>query len=236
MAGWRSAFVVAGLFSAAVLLAQFVLLPSLPVERGVDFRTLPALFSIPMARVGLVATVLLITGHFAAYTYLRPLLEQTPDMDKNLIAALLLVYGVGGFVGNFIGEAAIRRSLNGTLSWTAIAIGIALAATPFLVDGPLSAFALVAVWGAAFGAVPLCLQTWMMRATAGSIEGGLALFISIFQLALALGAATGGLAVDGFGTHAALLLGGALSLATAAFIHLARAGTTGAAIAAPATE
>jgi predicted MFS family arabinose efflux permease len=225
LAGWRSAFVATGLFSVAVLIAQAFLLPSLPVTQRVELRTLPGLFKIPAAPAGLFITVLLITGHFAGYTYLRPLLEQVPSMSSELIATMLLVYGVSGFVGNFVGEAAIRRSLKGALVWSATAIGIVLVAAPHLASGPLSSFIIVAVWGTAFGAVPLCLQTWMMRSTVGSTEGGLALFISVFQLALASGATIGGVVVDGSGIAAAVTFGGCLSLATAIFVFLSKYGT-----------
>jgi len=188
----------------------------------VSVRSLPALFRLPMARVGLGATVLLAGGQFAAYTCLRPLLETAPGVSADMITPMLLVYGVTGIAGTFLAEAAIRRSLTAALVGSALLLGSVLLLSPLVLIGPVGGFAHVAIWGTAFGAVPLCLQTWMMRAAPGAVEGGLALFISTFQVALAGGAALGGVAVDHLGVSSAATLGGSLAVAAGGLVLLRR--------------
>ncbi len=219
LVGWRSAFLVTGLFALGVLALQMLLLPRLPVAQAIRPTILLQIFHIPAARIGLVATVLLIVGHFAAYTYLRPLLEHLPGIDARLITLLLLVYGGSGFLGTFIGEAAIRHSLAATLASAALVITAVLLVAPFATaNGFWAGLIIVAIWGTAFGVVPIALQTWMMRAAPDAMEGGLALFVSIFQIALGLGAALGGLAMDGFGIAGPMIMGGLLAMAMAGFI------------------
>jgi predicted MFS family arabinose efflux permease len=53
------------------------------------------------------------------------------------------------------------------------------------------------LWGVAYGAIPISLQTYMMRGN--TAEGGLALFVTTSQLSLATGSFIGGLVVDSFG-------------------------------------
>ncbi|MDB5998558.1 MAG: transporter [Rhizobacter sp.] len=212
VAGWRSAFAVTGTLAVLALIGQWLLLPRLPVDEHVRLRSLMAVFSVPLARVGLVATTLLIGGHFAAYTYLQPLLARSEGVAASLITPLLLTYGLAGLVGTFAGEAAIARSLRGALVGTSVVLGLTLLLAPFIVSGPVAAFIFVAIWGAAFGAVPLCLQTWMMRASPAGSEGGLALFVSVLQVALAVGSGVGGMVVDSFGVAGAMSVGSLFAL------------------------
>ncbi len=79
---------------------------------------------------------------------------------------------------------------------------------------PLSAAA-TAVWGFAFGALPVGFQTWNTRAAGEHAESAGALLVTAFQVAIATGAVLGGLFVDGAGAPGpiaycgiAVLLGG----------------------------
>lgn len=67
--------------------------------------------------------------------------------------------------------------------------------------------------GAAFGAVPLALQTWILRVTP---ERGMALLVGACQITLAVGASIGGIVVDEYGTRAGCAVGATLALLSAA--------------------
>jgi predicted MFS family arabinose efflux permease len=60
-----------------------------------------------------------------------------------------------------------------------------------------AAVAALCLWGMAYGAIPISLQTYMMRGYAA--EGGLALFVTTSQLSLAAGSLIGGLVADNLG-------------------------------------
>ncbi|MFI9509919.1 hypothetical protein [Nocardia sp. NPDC052566] len=63
-------------------------------------------------------------------------------------------------------------------------------------------------------------QTWALLSCPDDRDGASSLLVGVFNGAIALGALAGGLAADGFGTTAALWLGGGLAIAallTAAF-------------------
>lgn len=77
--GWRGAFHAAGVLALAVTVAMLVLLPKLPgLPAGQRLRLsgVMNLFGNPRVRTGLTVVALLVTGHFAAYTYVRPVLED----------------------------------------------------------------------------------------------------------------------------------------------------------------
>lgn len=61
------------------------------------------LFRDARVRTGLIVVALLVGGHFAAYTYVRPVLEEVSGVGPGVISTLLLVYGAAGVAGNFVG-------------------------------------------------------------------------------------------------------------------------------------
>jgi len=75
---------------------------------------------------------------------------------------------------------------------------------------------LVALWGMAFGAVPVAWSTWLTRVVPDEAESGGGLIVAAVQLAITVGAAAGGVVFDAGGAHgvfaasAVLLLGAAL--------------------------
>jgi predicted MFS family arabinose efflux permease len=217
--GWRMAFATAAGLGVFVLLTQILALPRLPQINAVNIRHLPAVFRVPQARIGLVAVVLLIFGHFMAYTYITPFLEQRAGAPPAMVSLLLLGYGAAGFVGNFVAGSLAQRHVRGALTGFSLMLGGAVILLPLAGTTPVSATILVVVWGLAFGGVPVCLQTWMFKAAPDLTESTGAVFICVLQLALAGGALLGGMVVDSFGLATTMTLAGIAALATAVVIR-----------------
>ncbi|MFD4998121.1 MFS transporter [Streptomyces buecherae] len=211
LATWRAAFWVMGALALAVLVAMAVLLPPLPATRSVRPRELPALLRDPAPRIGLVATALLVTGHFAAYTYVRPVLEEVSGVGSGLISTLLLVYGVAGIAGNFLAGARAQRDPRGALMTLSALLAAAVVLIALVGASTPGAAVLLVVWGLAYGGVSVSAQAWMLRAAPQAREVGSALFVSVFNLAISLGALLGGRAADGVALSSVLWLGGALA-------------------------
>lgn len=217
--GWRSAFMAAGVVSVITLAAQLVTLPTLPPRDNPSLRVLGELLTRPNVRMAMLAVLLVISGHFAGFTYIRPLMEQVTHLSVGAISAILLGYGIGGFFGNFAGGAIAGRSeRHAIVSGGAL---IALLAAGLLVAGSSVVVTAVAValWGFAFGAFPVGFQTWIVRAAPDQAEGAGGLLVAAFQIAIASGAIGGGLLVDHIGALggpsfalAALTLGTLLTL------------------------
>ncbi|KAF1044540.1 MFS transporter [Xylophilus sp.] len=217
--GWRSAFIAAGAVSLLTLAAQLFTLPALPPRDHTSLRVLGELLRRPGVRVALLAVLLVISGHFAGFTYIRPLMEDVTHLSVSTISAILLGYGIGGFFGNLAGGLIAERSerhaivFGGTL--------IAVLAASLLLAGSSSLVTAVAVvlWGFAFGAFPVGFQTWIVRVAPDQAEGAGGLLVAAFQIAIASGAIGGGVLVDHVGAlggpgfaAAALTLGSLLTL------------------------
>lgn len=197
--GWRSAFIAAGGISLITLAVQLVAMPTLPPRDNPNLQVLGELLRRPPVRVALLAVLLVISGHFAGFTYIRPLMEQITHLSVPTITAVLLGYGVGGFFGNFAGGWIAGHSERQAIVCGSALIAV-LAAT-LLVAGESVAITAVAVtlWGFAFGAFPVGFQTWIVRAAPDQAEGAGGLLVAAFQIAIASGAIFGGLLVDHVG-------------------------------------
>ncbi|MFB7088175.1 MFS transporter [Streptomyces sp. NPDC056296] len=226
LAGWRAAFLAVAGLALLVTVAMAVLLPPLPAEEAVALGGVVRLFGDPRVVTGLAVVVLLVTGHFAAYTYVRPVLEEVSGVQASMVGTLLLVYGIAGVAGNFVVGARAGRSVRGVLLVISPALAAAVLLFPLLGLSAAGAAALLVTWGLAYGGVSVSTQTWLALAAPRAREGVTSLFVGAFNGAIALGAFVGGRAVDGLGTRSVLWLGGSLALAALVVTALGRAPAT----------
>ncbi|MFD3881193.1 MFS transporter [Streptomyces microflavus] len=210
--GWRSAFLAAAGLGLVVLLAAAVLLPRLPAERAIPLGGVMGLFGNAQVRTGLIVVGFVVTGHFAAYTYIRPVLEDVSGVGAGMIGTLLLVYGVAGVAGNFLAGAGAARSPRRTLLVISAVMAATVITLPWLGGSVALAAVLMAVWGLSYGGVSVSTQTWILLAAPDAREAASSLFVGVFNGAIALGALIGGLAADGIGITAVMWVGGALSV------------------------
>ncbi|WP_246267738.1 MFS transporter [Nonomuraea typhae] len=215
MADWRWAFGVIALLALAVMVALLIALPPLPATGALR---LGGVWRDPALRGVLITTGLLVIGHFAAYTYVRPFLE----LSGAAISLTLLVYGLGGVAGNFASGWLAPRNPRLTLIGLGILIAVATVTLPLAGDP----FLLVVLWGVSYGGVSVTAQLWMIKSNGG--EAGMAWLSSVFNATIATGALIGGQVVDHVSIPAVMWLGAALALVSAAFAgKWGRSTTTG---------
>ena len=206
LAGWRWAFGVMALFSGLVLALHLAVIPALPAAGAATLRQFGKQLRNRQLQAGLLLTLLLVTSHFMAFTFVRPLLLSVAGFDTQWLGALLFSYGMAGIIGNFLaGTVAVRRTAP-----TIIAIAGGLLLTPLLFlaagDSRIGGGMVLLAWGLAYGGVSVGLMTLLMKAAPGAIEIVAALYVGIFNVGIALGAWTGGQAVDRLGLSANLWL------------------------------
>ncbi|HYG44765.1 MAG TPA: MFS transporter [Bordetella sp.] len=205
LAGWRMAFGSMAMLAAVVLGLHLWSMPPLPVGQSVSVRALRDALSNQGLRLGLIMTMLLVAGHFMAFTFVRPWLLSVSGFHPEWIGAVLFAYGTAGIVGNFIaGINAARRA-----GWTLIVIAAGLATTLLLLfwaSGGAWAGALVLVlWGLAYGGVSVSVMTWTMKAAPKALEPATAWSVTAFNSAIAAGSFMGGNVVDRYGLHTNVL-------------------------------
>lgn len=212
-AGWRTAFAAAGVLAFGLLVLLAVTLPPLRPPAGSSDAAARekrlSWLSGPL-NVVLLLTALTVSGHFAAYTYVRPFLEQVSLAGAAFIGAALLLYGAAGVAGNFAAGARAARNPRATLIVLTGLMTLSMAALALTALPPL--VALVA-WGLGYGGVGVTLQLWIMREGGGEL--GTALFVGSFNVSIALGSFAGGRIADGLPISAVMWAGAGLTLVSA---------------------
>ncbi|SDL82144.1 Predicted arabinose efflux permease, MFS family [Franzmannia pantelleriensis] len=212
--GWREVFLMAAGLGLLALAVQFMTLPRLAPTGLTRLRTLFDVLMRPRIGLGMLAAALVFTGHFAFFTYIRPFLETVTGVGVNGVAVILLGFGVANFLGNYVGGWMVERSLRMTMILMPLLMGTLGVSLVLLESTPATDAALVAIWGLAFGAIPVAWSTWLTRTVPDEAESASGLLVASINLAIATGAAVGGLIFD---------LGGALNVfaASAAVLLLA---------------
>lgn len=211
--GWRAAFLIAGVIGVLALVGLWITLPKLKPTRAANLADLTEVAIRPRALVVLVSVLVVISGHFASFTYIRPVLEQVAHLDVAAISLVLLAFGCAGFLGNFIAAFLAERDpklaiIGGSALMAASMAGLVLfGASPWLAGLALM------LWGMAFAALPVGFQAWMVTDVPDRPELGGGLLTAAFQVAIATGAVAGGLLVDRFGVLSGAIYCGAAAAA-----------------------
>ncbi|MDQ1015668.1 MFS transporter [Streptomyces afghaniensis] len=222
LSGWRTAFAAVGFLGLTSLACMVVLMPKVPAEQSITFKDLPKVFrGNAGVRAGITITFLVITGHFLAYTFVRPIL-QDDGIDDSMIGALLLTFGVAGICGNFIAGTLVARRLRQTVLAISLVLTLAMVLLALVGTGTVTAGALLILWGLGYGAVPVTFQTWILDAAPDATEAASSLYVSTFNLSIALGALFGGFAVDDIATTSVLWIGAVLVILTVLVVGGAR--------------
>jgi DHA1 family inner membrane transport protein len=149
-AGWREMLGAVALLDAAVALAVLLGVPAGEPGQRLALRDLLGLLRRPALPAAVAVMLLQMSGLFATYTMVVPLLRERFAMPGAAVSAALAVFGLAGVGGNVVArwvstrwsaERALAASL-GLLVLLFAAMGLAPASAPL-------AFVLLAVWAVA---------------------------------------------------------------------------------------
>ncbi|GHA72782.1 MULTISPECIES: MFS transporter [Streptomyces] len=214
LAGWRAAFDIAAVAALLTLVFLRIALPTLKPTDTVRPASLGNVLRTPSAALALLATAVAFFGHFTAYTYITPHLQQHAHLSAGAVTAVLLGYGLAGLAGNFLVGLIAGRSLRVLAALTGLVLAAAVLLLTVATSTP-SVITLVLLWGAAFGGVPPIGQARVMRLFPQAPEAALALLVTASQTFLAVGSFTGGVLTDHHGTTTAFAFGALVVLLSA---------------------
>ncbi|MBC4437312.1 MFS transporter [Klebsiella pneumoniae] len=225
LAGWRLAFMSMALLSLAAAAVLCSTLPPLAAPAPVRLRVYRDIFRNPLLGGLYGATACIITAHFAAFTYIEPLLINLQGVPATALSGLLLS-GVSGLLGNVIAGKLIDRHLKGLifaallLSGGALALlGAArLAPLPFCFSGLL-----LALWGTGIAIVFVGLQTWLLRSAGAVAQPASAIYVAIFNAAIGTGAFVGGQLIASAGLSEMVWLAAGIMVGSTLLIALLKA-------------
>lgn len=218
--GWRSAFVAAAAVGGVTLVFQLFTLPPLAPRRPTRLRTVLEVLLRPGIAVGMLACVLVHTGHFALFTYIRPFLESTSGVGAEGLALMLLGFGAANFVGTLLAGWLLEKSPRGTMVLMPALVGVTALALVWLPASVPGQVVLLALWGMAFGGVPVAWSNWVARAVPDQAESAGGMVVASVQSAIAAGAAAGGAMFSFSGIDGVFVAAGILMLLAALLIGM----------------
>ncbi|SFV20569.1 MFS transporter, DHA1 family, arabinose polymer transporter [Micrococcus terreus] len=198
--GWRSMFVVTGVFGLATVLAVAVCVPTIPAPEGTSIRRELGGMASPALWKAVAVGIVGFAGMFALYTYIVPVMVEVGGMPLSLAPLVMGFYGVGMVVGTLLGGSWADRSAVRTLQWSLGLVAVSLAA--FSLAAPWWWLSLIPLMAAAICASALVpsLQVLLVDSAPQSPQLAGALNHSALNLANAAGAWVGAAVIAGGAT------------------------------------
>ncbi|GAA2009176.1 MFS transporter [Microbacterium ulmi] len=213
--GWRSTFWAISLIGVVsfVGIATLVPAPRAPQEH-VSLRGELRAFRSSQVWLSLVVTILAFGGMFGAFTYIAYTLTAVSGFSAAAVPWLLVLFGAGLVVGNWLGGRLADRSIDGTLVLFTAALVVVLVAFGLLAGSQPATVVLLALMGGfGFGTVPgLQSRVMVYAGQAPTLASGAN--IGAFNLGNALGAWAGGLGISaGLGYTSPIWIGALITAA-----------------------
>ncbi|KNY04700.1 MFS transporter [Microbacterium sp. GCS4] len=211
--GWRATFwVISGI--GVLAFAGIAVLVSAP--RGsaahVSLRGELSAFRSGQVWLSLIVTALAFGGMFGAFTYIAYTLTGVSGFDAAAVPWLLVLFGAGLVIGNWVGGRLADGALDRTLLLFIGALLVVLVLFGLLAWSQPATIAILVVMGAfGFGTVP-GLQTRIMHYAGGAPTLASGANIGAFNVGNALGAWAGGLGISaGLGYTSPIWIGAVIT-------------------------
>lgn len=221
LVGWRAAFWGIAVLGIIAMAALRLTLPKVAADAGGDMASELKVLGRGPVLLALALTVISSTAMFTVFTYIAPILQQETGASIGFVTSMLVTYGVGLTVGNWLGGRFADHSVDRTLIVTLAALTLLLIAFAALMPLAVPTVVVIFLWGVASFALVPPLQMRVMEAASDAPNLASAVNIGAFNLGNAIGAALGGAVIaGGLGYPAVALAGAAASASGLALVLL----------------
>lgn len=213
--GWRAAFIGIVIVGVIALIANSMLVPAnLPKGTKTTFGD-----QFKLLRNGRLVLIFIITalgygGTFVVFTYLTPLLQNVTGFKEEVVAVILLVYGIAIAIGNVIGGRLANRNPISALFYMFMIQAIILLTLTFTAPYKVAGLITIILMGVlAFMNVPglqVYVVTLAERFVPSAVDVASAINIAAFNAGIAIGSYLGGIITDSIGLIHTAWIGGVM--------------------------
>ncbi|WP_227318700.1 MFS transporter [Cedecea davisae] len=219
--GWRTTFWALSIIGLVTIVGIKTLVPPMPAHKDTNLGREFAVFNRPQVWVSALLSVLSFGGVIGGFTYIAFTLTQVSGFATQTVPWLLVLFGVGTFIGNIYGGKAADKSLNKSLGAILLLLTLVMASFAMFAQSQIMTVILMLLMGTVGLATAPGLQLRMMKYASDAPTVASGTNIAAFNIGNALGAWLGGMALDkGFGFVSPLWVGAALSLTALAVVIL----------------
>jgi predicted MFS family arabinose efflux permease len=212
--GWRVPLLAVAGLAAITACAVAVFVRNIPLGEPVSARRRFAVLSHPPVLLALLATLLVVSGFNVVYIFSAEITSVTTGGSASLLAVLLLVFGIGGIVGNAVVGPLVDRFGNRPVALVILLVQLAaLVVLPLIASSFVSTAALFAIWGITANAIALPIQHRLVEVNPANAGVTLSWYSTAMYVGIALAPPVGAIAlaagnpllVPDFGAGAVLL-------------------------------
>ncbi len=208
--GWRVTFSGIGVVAFAILLVLMKLLPTLPSSHSGSLKSLPLLLKRPALLCIYALTVLVVTAHFTAYSYIEPFVQRVAGLSENFTTVLLLIFGGAGIIGSMLFSRYSNRYPAGFLVASIAALPLCMALLLPMANNPLGLSIVCVLWGIVIMALSLGMQVKVLALASDATDVAMALFSGIYNVGIGGGALLGNQIITHVGMNEIGFVGAAL--------------------------
>lgn len=197
--GWRATFAAIALISFTILVLLYKLLPHLPSKNAGSLKSIPMLFKRPLL-VGLYTlTIIIISAHFTAYSYVEPFMLEVGQMTENMTTIILLVFGFSGITASLLFNRFHRYGPAKFLTISMVILALSLALLHTFSGNQWSMFLLTFLWGIGISGIGLSLQIRVLQLAPDATDVAMAIYSGIYNIGIGGGALLGNLVMQQVG-------------------------------------
>jgi predicted MFS family arabinose efflux permease len=141
----------------------------------------------------------------------RPFLEGHASATPTFVTVALIVFGIGGAIGNFAAGHTVNKSLRASFRGGCVGVVASLLLLLSVGGGQVGSIIALILWGLSFGFVQLSQVNMTLAAAPETFEAAMSLNTMAYNTSIALGALFGGLLADDLGVTSVVCFGLALT-------------------------
>jgi DHA1 family L-arabinose/isopropyl-beta-D-thiogalactopyranoside export protein-like MFS transporter len=189
--GWRMTFIGIAICATMALVMLWRLLPVLRSEHSGSLSSVPVLFKRPALVSLFMLTIVVVTAHFTAYSYIEPFIQNVAALTANFTTLMLLLFGAAGILGSLLFSRYSERFPSGLFIG---AIGLLAASLLLLLPASGSETALTllcVVWGIAIMVIGLSMQANVLRLAPDATDVAMSIYSGLYNFGIGAGALLG---------------------------------------------
>ncbi|CAE1147849.1 sugar transporter [Serratia sp. Tan611] len=189
--GWRMTFIGIAVAATLALLMLWRLLPVLKSEHSGSLASVPVLFKRPALVSLYMLTIIVVTAHFTAYSYIEPFIQRVAGLSDNFTTLMLLLFGATGIIGSLLFSRYSERFPSGLFISAIGLLAVCLLLLLPAADSELHLTLLCAFWGMAIMAIGLSMQAKVLSLAPDATDVAMSIYSGLYNLGIGGGALLG---------------------------------------------